>query len=88
MRKKDIQELWCNLVQTLIWCDGLLLQQSKSTRKRPSLDSDSDDEAQHSTKKTKKGEKLLRNALKIRMLLIRNSYTIQNMGRNEIWCTQ
>ena len=32
--KEDIQELWCNLQKgsnTVIWCDGLLVQQSKST---------------------------------------------------------
>ena len=42
--KEDIQELWCNLQKgsnTIIWCDGLLVQQSKTTHKRPSLDSDS-----------------------------------------------
>ena len=39
---------------TVIWCDGLLVQQSKTTHKQPSLDSD---EAQHSTKKAKKEEK-------------------------------
>ena len=56
--KEDIQDLWCNLQRgsnTVIWCDALLVQQSgKTTHKRPSLDSDSDDEAQPSTKKTKK----------------------------------
>ena len=58
--KEDIQELWYNLQRgsnIVIWCDGLLVQQSKTTHKRPSLDSDSDDEAQPSTKKTKKEEK-------------------------------
>ena len=55
----DILELLSNLERgsnTVIWCDGLLIQRSKTTRKRPSLDSDSDDE-ECSTKKTKKEEK-------------------------------
>ena len=45
--KEDIMEHWSNLIKgsnTVIWCDGLVVQQSKDTtasgRKRPSLDSD------------------------------------------------
>ena len=44
-------ELWSNLIKgsnTVIWCDGLVVKQSKDTtasgRKRPSLDSDGDAE--------------------------------------------
>lgn len=40
--EEDILELLSNLQKgsnTVIWCDGLLIQQSKTTRKRPSLDS-------------------------------------------------
>ena len=59
MRNKDIMELWSNLIKgsnTVNWCDGLFVQQSKGSAasgcKRPSsLDSDSDDE--RPAKKTK-----------------------------------
>ena len=57
--KEDIMELWSNLIRgsnTVIWCDGLLVQQSKGNRKRPSVDSESDDE-EHPIKKTKKDER-------------------------------
>ena len=57
--KENILELWSNLqrgTNTVVWCDGLLVQQNKTSRKRPSLDSDSDDE-ECPTKKTKKEEK-------------------------------
>ena len=56
----DVLELWSNLQKgfnTVMWCDGLFVKQSKtSTSRKRSMDSDSDDE-EHSTKKTKKEEK-------------------------------
>ena len=56
--EEDIREVLCSLQKgsnTVIWCDGLVTEQSKTSRKRQSLDSDSDDE-ERPTKKTKKEE--------------------------------
>ena len=67
--KEDKMEVWSDLIKgsnTVIWCDELLVQQSKGNCKWLSVDSESNDE-EHPGKKQErmKGIRLLRNTLKI-----------------------
>ena len=55
---EGICEHWCTLQKgssTVVWCDGLAMQQSRANHKRQALDSDSDDKCP--AKKTKKEER-------------------------------